>query len=221
VPLTLGEGESAAGPWRIESLAELVRLIFKATGDAGGRPPVVAVDGRSGSGKTTIAERLRAAVTGAEVVHTDDIAWWHSRFGWDDLMISGVLDPIHRGQPVHYRPPAWEERGRPGQIDVSAHAPLVIVEGVGAARGELTHLLDAAIWVQSDFVEAERRAVTRDGGDSTAAARWHEWMAEEVPFLATDRPWERATLIIAGTPKVDHDPTAEVVLAFPLPAATA
>jgi hypothetical protein len=221
VPLTLGEGEPAAGPWRIEPLAELVRLIFKATGDAGGRPPVVAVDGRSGSGKTTIAERLRAALTGAEVVHTDDIAWWHSRFGWDDLMISGVLDPIHRGQPVHYRPPAWEERGRPGQIDVSAHAPLVIVEGVGAARGELTHLLDAAIWVQSDFVGAERRAVIRDGGDSAAADRWHEWMAEEVPFLATDRPWERATLIIAGTPEVDHDPTTEVVLAVPLPAASA
>jgi hypothetical protein len=39
-----------------------------------------AVDGRSSSGKTTLAARVQAAVAGSAVVHTDDIAWWHSRF---------------------------------------------------------------------------------------------------------------------------------------------
>jgi hypothetical protein len=38
---------------------------------------------------------------------------------------------------------------------VSAKASVVIVEGVGAARQELTHLLDAAVWMQSDFGEAK------------------------------------------------------------------
>jgi hypothetical protein len=41
---------------------------------AGHRPVVLAVDGRSSSGKTTLAARLRDAVAGSAVVHTDGIA---------------------------------------------------------------------------------------------------------------------------------------------------
>src|SRR5260370_13534581 len=157
MPITPPEDEPAAGPWRVAKLSELVSVLLNAKGQLVGRPRIVAVDGRSGSGKPTLAERLRTAVPGAEVVHTDAIAWWHSRFGWFDLMIDGVLDPLHRGQPVHYQPPAWPSHGRAGHIEVSAMASLVIIEGVGAARRELTALLDAAGWGQSDFREAEGR----------------------------------------------------------------
>jgi hypothetical protein len=129
-------------------------------------------------------------------------------------MIQGVLDPLHRGQAVHYQPPAWPSRGRAGHIDVSAKASLVIVEGVGAARREVTDLLDAAVWVQSDFREAERRATLRNGGDAAAMEQTRDWMTEELPFLATDRPWERATIIVAGTPDLAYDSVGEVVIAM-------
>ncbi len=188
-------------------------MLLNAGGRLVGRPRIVAVDGRSGSGKTTLAERLRTAVPDAEVVHTDDIAWWHSRFGWYDLMIDGVLEPLHSGQPVHYQPPAWASHGRAGQIEASANASVVIIEGVGAARREVTHLLDAVVWVQSDFGEAMRRALVRDGDDASARERRDAWMTEEIPFLAADRPWERATIIVAGTPDITHDPIGQVVIA--------
>jgi hypothetical protein len=58
-------------------------------------------------------------------------------------------------------------RGRAGQIDVSANASVVLIEGVGAARRNVTHLLDAVVWVQSDFGEAMRRVLVRDGGDAS------------------------------------------------------
>jgi len=216
MPLTPPEDEPVAGPWRVAPLSEMVSVLLNAGGRLVGRPRIVAVDGRSGSGKTTLAERLRTAVPNAEVVHTDDIAWWHSRFGWYDLMIDGVLEPLHRGQSVHYQPPAWASHGRAGQIDASANASVVIIEGVGAARREVTHLLDAAVWVQSDFREAERRAALRNGGDAAAMELTRDWMTEEIPFLAADRPWERATIIVAGTPDITHDPIGEVVIALPL-----
>jgi hypothetical protein len=92
----------------------------------------------------------------------------------------------------------------------------VIIKGVGAARREVTHLLDAAVWVQSDFREAERRAALRNGGDAAAMELTRDWMIEELPFLAADHPWERATIIVAGTPDVTHDPIGEVVSAPPL-----
>jgi hypothetical protein len=215
VVFTLRPEEPAAGPWRVESLGWLVDVLLRSAGTPDGRPPVVAVDGRGASGKSTLAERLRLWVPGARVVHTDDIAWAHSRFGWDDLMIGGVLEPLHRGESVHYQPPAWGRHGREGHVDVAATAPLVIVEGVGASRRELTHLIDAGVWVQSDWVEAERRGLVRDGGDAEAIQNWHAWMSEELPFLAADRPWERANVIVSGTPQLDHDSVNEVVAAPP------
>lgn len=216
--MSLSEAEPAAGLWRVAPLPELVSVLLDAAGPAARRPRIIAVDGRSGSGKTTLTERLRSAVPGAEVVHTDDIAWSHSRFGWDDLMLEGVLETLHRGESVHYQPPAWASHGRVGLIDVPVQASVVIIEGVGAARREAADLLDATVWIQSNFAEAESRGILRDGGDALAAERWQEWMSEEIPFLAADRPWERATVFAAGTPDVSYDPVREVVMAVRSPA---
>jgi hypothetical protein len=33
-----------------------------------------------------------------------------------------------------------------------------------------------------------------------AEAFWDEWMSAEEPFLASDRPWSRASLVVNGTP---------------------
>jgi len=95
--MTLAADEPAAGPWRVAPLSDLVAVLLGASGLLVGRPRIIAIDGRSRSGKTMLAERLRTAVPGAEVVHTDDIAWWHSRFGWCDLIIDGVSRPFTAG----------------------------------------------------------------------------------------------------------------------------
>ena len=68
-------------------------------------------------------------------------------------------------------------------------------------------------WVQSDMAEAERRGIERDGGDTAAVSFWHLWMAEELSFMARQRPWTRAKVIAAGTPAVSYDPANEVVIA--------
>ena len=194
-------GESAVRWWVQTTWADLAQeALARGTGTRAGGPVVVAVDGRQGSGKTTAAAALAAQVPGAAVVHTDDVAWWESFFGWDHLLAAGILVPLRRGQDVSYRPPAWDRRSRQGSIDVAASAPLVVVEGVGASRRGLTTLLDMAVWVQADHQEATRRGIARDGGTPEAAAFWHEWAAEEERFLAVDRPWERADAIVCGTP---------------------
>jgi hypothetical protein len=124
-----GLGEPVAGPWRVERLDFFARLLADAAGTPSSRPRIIAVDGRGGGGKTTLAGRLCRVMPTAAVVHTDDIAWEHSRFGWDDLMINGVLGPLHAGREVHYQPPAWQPNGRTGHVDVAAGTSTVIVEG--------------------------------------------------------------------------------------------
>ena len=54
--------------------------------------------------------------------------------------------------------------------------------------------------VQSDERETERRNLAWVGqSDGMPTEQDHrEWMAEEIPFQADPRPWERADLIVAS-----------------------
>jgi len=164
--MTLGEGEPAAGPWQVVPLAQLVRMLRPRNGAPAGRPRVLAVDGRSGSGKTTVAERIRGAVPASRVVHTDDVFWSQAMFDWTDLLIGGLLEPVHRGEPVSYWPPARGERNRSGAIEVPQGRELLIVEGAGVARHELMDLVDAVVWVSPTWPKQSGGAL-----NATAAMR--------------------------------------------------
>jgi hypothetical protein len=223
--LQLAEEEPEAGPWRVALLSAVAESVMGRGPERGGscRPVVLAVDGRSNNGKTTVAARLGETVPGAVVIHTDDIAFEHSRFGWADLLIDGILAPVHQGQAVSYRPPKWDEHGREGSLDVPAGCPLLIIEGDGAGRREVAHLIVALIWVQADEREAARRSAARVTDPSAAdlankavdGTPFDEegWMAEEIPFNSAQRTWERADIIVCGTPEIPHDRRREVVIA--------
>jgi hypothetical protein len=184
---------------------------------------VLAIDGRSNNGKTTLAARISELVPGSAVIHTDDIAWEHSRFGWADLLIDGILTPLHQGRAVSYRPPRWDEHGRAGSLEVPAGCPLLIIEGDGAGRREVAHLIDTLLWVQADEREAARRNAAR-AADPPAADLANQaadgapfdddgWMAEEIPFNTDQRTWERAAIIVCGTPQIPYNPSTQVVIA--------
>lgn len=207
--------EPSAAPWQARLVRVVVTELLAVAGAPAGRPAVLAVDGRQGSGKTTAAACLASLVDEAVVVHSDDVAWWESFFGWDRLLAEGILAPLHRGEDVDYQPPAWGPRDRGGSIAVPASAPLVVLEGVGVSRRSLAPQLDAAVWVQSDFDRANERGIAREGGTQHATDFWREWDREEQPFLADDRPWERADLVLCGTPElagVDFDPASDVLV---------
>ncbi len=216
-------------PWQVTSLRAFVGLIQAEL--PGDRPGVVAIDGRSANGKSTLAARLSREVTGSVVVHTDDVpasAAWPGRdiyspstnaapsfFDWAERVRETVLKPARAGNTVKYRPPSWTDwlRDEGAFIDVPLGCSLLIFEGVGAARRELTDLIDVAVWVQSDIEKAKARGIIRDGDNVEAVTLWEKWMAEEFPFLAGQRPWERANFVVCGTPELEHDPTTEVVVA--------
>lgn len=201
--LVLPDDEPGFGPWESLSAAAFARRVTQGIRLSNGRTAVIAIDGRSGGGKTTAAALLRSELESSVVVHTDDIAWNHSFFGWADLAADHVLGPARRGEAVSYRPPGWVEHNRDGAIDVPGTTEWLVVEGVGAARRELGSLVDAVVWVQSDFAVARERGILRDGGHEAAEIFWDEWMAEENPFLAGQRPWERADIIVNGTPPAE------------------
>ncbi len=82
------------------SLAELGRVLLAAAGRRTGWPVVLAVAGRSSSGKTTSAGRLAAEVSCVVVLHTDDIAWRQAVTGLGSVAPSAVCwSRLRRGQP--------------------------------------------------------------------------------------------------------------------------
>jgi hypothetical protein len=129
----------------ISRTTERVRAVRARRGARAGGAAIVAVDGRSSRSKSTLAGPLEKVVPGAVTVHTDDIAWSLSRFGWADLLATGVLEPLHTGQAANYRPPAWNEHDRQGAIEVPAATALVMIEGVGASRRETADPTDLAV----------------------------------------------------------------------------
>jgi uridine kinase len=213
VVLRLYDGELPARSWQVLPLVEVFEQLLPKWAAGDQRTPVVAVDGRSASGKTTLAGRLASVVPGACVVHTDDIAWWHSRFGWQDLLIEGVLKPFRTQGAVDYRPPAWNERGREGSVIVPAGTTLLIVEGVGAGRIEVASLLDGIVYVQVDADVAAQRELARNEAGETTASGTAGWLAEEHRFVAEQRPWDRANLITTSNGDVPYDSERELLVA--------
>lgn len=204
----LVDGEPAFDGWRAVDIPELAGQLMRRAGDVDGRPVVLAVDGHGASGKSTFADQLRDVVPGAVVVSTDDLAWHEPFFGWGHLLRQ-LLTELHEAGAAQLVPPQWPARGREGAVDIPAGTSMVVVEGTGAALRDVADLLDVVVWVQSDFAESERRGIARDdesgvnGDHEQTVAFWHEWMGHERAHFRQDRPWERADLIVAGTPVVE------------------
>jgi hypothetical protein len=156
---------------------------------------LVAVDGHAGSGKTTFADRLAAALGGAPVVHLDDLATHQEFFEWVDRLRDWVLTPLERGEPAVFSGYDWVARDFRGARKI-APAPVVLLEGVGAGRRALRPLLAALIWMELPVAEARARGLRRDGPE--LAAFWERWSAAERAHFTADPSRPFAQLRVDG-----------------------
>jgi len=160
--------------------------------------PVVLIDGRSGSGKTSLARTLvaRWPLRGrVQLVALDSLYP-----GWD-----GLADGVEAARELILRPHArgligvWERWDWELSAPAEAHAvdpflPL-IVEGSGLLTASTARLGDVRVWLESPPQSRMRRALQRDG--ETYRPHWARWAEQEDRHLARDEPTNRATHVFA------------------------
>jgi hypothetical protein len=147
------------------------------------------------------------------VLNTDDLAWHHGVFSWDKLLINDVLPVLRDGRALDYRPPAWIARGRDGATTLDGSRQFVIIEGVGASQASIQPQLDAITWVHTPQSVRESRDAAGVAAGEISATSYASWMAEENAYMAAERPWEHADLIVDGGGDVPAG-TARVCIGF-------
>ncbi|MGJ5761755.1 uridine kinase family protein [Streptomyces galbus] len=144
---------------------------------------LVGVDGHAGSGKSTFAGRVAAALGGAPVLHLDDLASHRDPFGWTGRLRAQVIEPLGRGESAHYAPYDWRAR-RYGPPRPLPAAPVVLVEGVGVGRRAVRPSLACLLWMDLPPEESWARGRARDGAEQREF--WDGWVEAERAHFAAD-----------------------------------
>lgn len=194
VPSPVDGDDGALEPLDTASVAARVRAAPPRLGAV----RLVVVDGPAGSGKTTTAAALAAALGDAPVLHMDDLYE-----GWSGLnadvwprMWAQVLEPLRAGRPGRYQRYDWEKGRFAEWHDVPA-GPLLVVEGVGAAAAAMEPYASLRVWVEAPPDVRLHRGVLRDG--EPLRDEWLRWSAREVEHFEADGTKDRADVRVDGT----------------------
>ncbi|MZF89521.1 hypothetical protein [Streptomyces sp. SID5643] len=178
----------APGP-AVRDLAARVRRLSPSCGPV----RLVGVDGHAGSGKSTFAGQLAAALDGAPVLRLDDIASHDALFDWTGRLLKQVIEPLSQGRAAHYVPYDWRAR-RFGPPRPLPPAPVLLVEGVGAGRRALRSHLALLLWMELPREEAWARGRSRDGEEQREF--WDGWVPAERRHFADDPSRPFADLLV-------------------------
>lgn len=172
-------------------------------------PLVVAVDGRSGTGKSTLAAWIAGQV-GAVVIDQDDFyaggdidAWRRLTpeekadrvIDWGRVRTEALL-PLRAGLPACWHPFDWDAMEGLAVEPIRAQpSRIVILEGAYSARPELANVIDLSILVTLPDATRWERLLQREG--EAFMSEWHGiWDEAEEHYFGTVRPAEGFDLVI-------------------------
>lgn len=193
--------------WRrqVADVADLVVWAAQMKEPTLGAARLVCVDGRAGSGKTTLGRAVRDAAANlgsTALVHLDDLL-----DGWRDLpQVAGTLErdvlaPLREGRPGRYRRYDWHLARFAEEVAVDP-VDLLVVEGVGSGSSTYSSSVTTLVWVEAPADLRLARGIARDG--EALRPEWVRWMADEDALFARERPWDRADFLVDGTGEAEN-----------------
>jgi uridine kinase len=165
--------------------------------DRGNQTPIILIDGRAGSGKSTFAEKLqqqlfRDGESAPRVIHMDNIFE-----GWDglalgsDYMVRFILQPLARQETASWQDWSWVKNQRSSWREFSGGTPL-IVEGCGSLTERSKEHADISIWLEASEETRRKRWIQRE----RHLEKFDFWAAQELDFYAREKSQSLADLVI-------------------------
>ena len=165
--------------------------------DRGNQTPIVLIDGRAGSGKSTFAEALqqqlfRDGESAPRVIHMDNIFE-----GWDGLALGSdymeryILQPLARQETASWQDWSWVKNQRSSWREFSGGTPL-IVEGCGSLTERSKEHADISIWLEASEEVRRERWIQRE----RHLEKFDFWAAQELDFYAREKSQSLADLVI-------------------------
>lgn len=182
-------------PPREEHVAAVVALALAAESSCG--PVVVALDGPSGAGKTTLARGVQVALEAfgvVSVLHMDRLyPGWDGLSQAPELLTTQVLEPLSRGEHAAYPVWSWVRDAWAGTREVPP-CDYLVVEGCGSSVGPARAYAAVSVFVDADPALRMRRGLERDG--ETYRPHWQRWADQEAALFAADDTKQRADLVL-------------------------
>jgi len=166
--------------------------------ELGKTTPIVLIDGRSNSGKSTLAGEVQNLIfkngeSAPRVIHMDDL------YPGGDGLQAGVeymnrfiLGPISQGKTANWQEWDWSLNERKTWREFSGGTPLII-EGCGALSQLSAEVCDLSVWLDVDQEIRHARWLEREG----SSEHWAQWAAQEEEFYAREKSIHLADLIFS------------------------
>jgi uridine kinase len=178
------------------AIADLAAAVLAAPARLGG-VRLVCIDGPAGSGKTTLAARLAAALGDAAVLHLEDLYAGWTLTGAVARLRAGVLRPLTEGRVGAYHRYDWAAQRFQDVATVVPVRPVLVVEGCGSSPRSLDGWTTLRIWIEAPAALRMARGLARDGAH--LAPEWRRWQATETAEFAREDTRDRADLRLDGT----------------------
>jgi uridine kinase len=168
--------------------------------------PVILVDGRAGSGKSSFAEELRNELfrqsDGAPtLIHMDDLyPGWEGLAAGSAYLVQNILEPLSKSKPAAWQKWDWisGRRGEPTEPGNGwrefAGGNVLMVEGCGSLSRQSRELAQLSVWIEAPRDVRRARWQARDAGKFDDF--WGIWQAQEDHFFETEKSSNLADWII-------------------------
>jgi uridine kinase len=165
--------------------------------DRGNQTPIILIDGRAGSGKSTFAESLqqqlfRDGESAPRVIHMDNIfEGWEGLALGSNYMVRFILQPLTRRETASWQDWSWVKNQRSSWREFSGGTPLII-EGCGSLTERSKEHADICIWLEASEETRRERWVQRE----RHLEKFDFWAAQELDFYAREKSQSLADLVI-------------------------
>jgi uridine kinase len=170
---------------------------------------LLAIDGPSASGKSTLAGQISKHFQQCTIIHVDDFYKTslqrknqisiNTQHGIDfdlERLKQQVLEPIVLGKSANYQIYNWSS-DRLTDTRTIKPSGLIIIEGIYSLRQDLQSYFDFKIWLEAPKKVCEERVLKRDQDGTGNYSNWkNDYRPAEEQYITLQNPENSADLVL-------------------------